>query len=108
MGVFGQAGKKKAAMVAEESVVSREAAITRLVMEEQAVLAEPEVVFTCHLLTTAGQSVMNTSSQSWVALQKVHSRKKSFESMVGWFNPYLADLVPRLMKEKSPEPVLKP
>ena len=100
--------KKKAAMVAEESVVSREAAITRLVMEEQAILAEPEVVFTCHLLTTAGQSGINTSSQTWVALQKVHSRKKSFESMVGWFNPYLADLVPRLMKEKSPKPVLKP
>ena len=102
--------KKKAALVAEESVVSREAAITRLVMEEQAVLAEPEVVFTCHVLTTdnASQSGTNTSSQSWVALQKVHSRKKSFESMVGWFNPYLTDLVARLMKEKSPKAILQP
>ena len=102
--------KKKAALVAEESVVSREAAITRLVMVEQAVLAEPEVVFTCHVLTTdnASQSGTNTSSQSWVALQKVHSRKKSFESMVGWFNPYLTDLVARLMKEKSPKAILQP
>ena len=88
--------RKKAAMVAEESVVGREAAITRLVMEEQAKLAEPEVVFTCHLFTTVGQS--------WVALQKIHSRKKSFESMVGWFNPYLTDLVQRLMKDIHQNP----
>ena len=99
--------RKKAAMIAEESVVSREAAVTRLVTEEQAMLGEPEVVFTCHLLTTAnGQSGTNIGNQSWVALQKVYSRKKSFESMVGWFNPYLVDLVPRLMKEKSSEAFL--
>ena len=100
-GLVWSGRKKKAAMVAEELVVSREAAITRLVMEEQAVLTEPEVVFTCHLLTTEGQSGINSGRRWWVALQKVHSRKKSFESMVGWFNPYLTDLVSRLMKEKS-------
>jgi len=38
------------------------------------------------------------------ALQKVHSRKKSFESLVGWFNPYLTDLVQRLMKDIHQNP----
>ena len=93
--------KKKAAMVAEEDTAAREAAITKLVMEEQVIMSEPEVVFTCHMLTTASQSETKSTGQCWVALQKVHARKKSFESMVGWFNPYLTDLVARLTKERS-------
>ena len=93
--------KKKAAMVAEEDTAAREAAITKLVMEEQVIMSEPEVVFTCHVLTTASQSETKSTGQCWVALQKVHARKKSFESMVGWFNPYLTDLVARLAKERS-------
>ena len=92
--------KRKAALVAEEKVVAREAEITRLVMEEQVILPDPDVVFTCHALATG-------EGQAWVALHKVHSRKKAFESMVGWFNPYLSDVVTRLVKEKEADVVCK-
>ena len=92
--------KRKAALVAEEKVVAREAEITRLVMEEQVILPDPDVVFTCHALATG-------EGQAWIALHKVHSRKKAFESMVGWFNPYLSDVVTRLVKEKEADVVCK-
>ena len=92
--------KRKAALVAEEKVVAREAEITRLVMEEQVILPDPDVVFTCHALATG-------EGQAWIALHKVHSRKKAFESMVGWFNPYLSDVVTRLVKEKEADVVSK-
>ena len=90
--------KRKAALVAEEKVVAREAEITRLVMEEQVILPDPDVIFTCHALATG-------EGQAWIALHKVHSRKKAFESMVGWFNPYLSDVVTRLVKEKEADVV---
>ena len=90
--------KRKAALVAEEKVVAREAEITRLVMEEQVILPDPDVIFTCHALATG-------EGQAWIALHKVHSRKKAFESMVGWFNPYLSDVVARLVKEKEADVV---
>ena len=59
-------------------------------------LSEAEAVFKVHILGRS--SCSNTVVVGW---QKVQSRKKSFEALVQWLGPYMADVVKRLAQEKE-------
>ena len=59
-------------------------------------LPEPEAVFKTHLLTK--KSSQNTVL---VGLEKIKSRKRSFDALVQWFGPFVVDLMRRFNDEKS-------
>ena len=59
-------------------------------------MSEAEAVFKVHILGRT--SCSNTVVVGW---QKVQSRKKSFEALVQWLGPFMADVVKRLAQEKE-------
>ena len=77
-----------------QSVVEYEAALTDAVVAGIERLRDPEIEFKVHLLskTSFPNSVI-------VGFEKIQSRKKSFESMIGWIGSYLNSFVKSLADE---------
>jgi len=90
-------GRRKLGAILEKGDLDTtkwEARISEKVMEMEVRLAEPEVAFRVHMLSRREAGCV------WVGLEKLHSRKKAFESLVTWLSSFIPDLVDRLAKEK--------
>ena len=77
-----------------QSLVEYEAALTDAVVGGIERLRDPEVEFKVHLLFKA-----SFPNSIIVGFEKIQSRKKSFESMVGWIGSYMNGLVKGLTEE---------
>ena len=53
-------------------------------------------MFKVHLLTLS-----SSKNTVLVGMEKLMSRKRSFDALVQWFGPYVIDLIRRLKDEKS-------
>lgn len=78
------------------SVVELEAAITEAIIDGDVQLPEPEAVFKVHLLTLS-----SSKNTVLIGMEKLKSRKRSFDALVQWFGPYVIDLIRRLKDEKT-------
>lgn len=80
-----------------KSTVEVEAAITEAITKDCIRLADPEAEFRLHYLTPRDE---NNSLLLMVGIQKVQSRKKSFESIVTWLKSYIPYLVKMIVQDK--------
>ena len=74
-----------------------EAAITEAVTKDSIRLADPEVEFRLHFLVAQEQQ----SNAVMVGIEKLKSRKKSFDSIVTWFKSYIPNIVKSIAQEKG-------
>ena len=80
-----------------KSTVEMEAAITEAVTKDCIRLADPEVEFRLHYLNLRDQH----SNSVMVGIEKLKSRKKSFESIVTWMKSYIPNIVKTIVQEKT-------
>ena len=94
--------KKAAALIDRtgKTTVEVEAAVTEAVTKDCIRLQEPEAELRLHYLTPRS---LDNSLMVIVGLQKLKSRKKSFESIVTWMRSYIPNIVKHLVEEKLQE-----
>ena len=81
-----------------KSTVEVEAAVTEAVTKDCIRLSEPEAEFRLHYLASSYDK--NTLL---LGLEKLKSRKKSFESIVSWMKSYIPYVVKMIVQEKLQE-----
>ena len=81
-----------------KSTVEVEAAVTEAVTKDCIRLSDPEAEFRLHFLASSYDK--NTLL---LGLEKLKSRKKSFESIVSWMKSYIPNVVKLIVQEKLQE-----
>ena len=82
----------------DKSTVEVEAAVTEAVTKDCIRLSDPEAEFRLHFLASSYDK--NTLL---LGLEKLKSRKKSFESIVSWMKSYIPNIVKLIVQEKLEE-----
>ena len=86
-----------------KTTVEVEAAVTEAVTKDSIRLSDPEAEFRLHFLSSTYDK--NTLL---LGLEKLKSRKKSFESIVSWMKSYIPNVVRMIVQDKLQEfPALK-
>ena len=81
-----------------KSTVEVEAAVTEAVTKDSIRLTDPEAEFRLHFLASSYDK--NTLL---LGLEKLKSRKKSFESIVSWMKSYIPNVVRMIVQDKLQE-----
>ena len=87
-----------------KTTVEVEAAVTEAVTKDCIRLSDPEAEFRLHFLASS-----TDKSTLLLGLEKLKSRKKSFESIVTWMKSYIPNVVKMIVYDKLQEkiPTLK-
>ena len=86
-----------------KTTVEVEAAVTEAVTKDCIRLSDPEAEFRLHYLASS-----QDNNTLLLGLEKLKSRKKSFESIVSWMQSYIPHVVKLIVQEKLQEiPALK-
>ena len=86
-----------------KTTVEVEAAVTEAVTKDSIRLSDPEAEFRLHFLASSYDK--NTLL---LGLEKLKSRKKSFESIVSWMKSYIPNVVRMIVQDKLQEiPAIK-